>query len=114
MKLVREGALPLSGDAGIGDVREEIAAGLGPAPGGGSAEEVDVWDEFRAHALSFIDPAKVQPMKVVVDGGNGMAGPMVGPTLEQARRSSWRRCTSSRTASSPTTSRTRCWRRTGG
>ncbi|HEY0319277.1 MAG TPA: phosphomannomutase/phosphoglucomutase [Solirubrobacterales bacterium] len=81
VKLVREGALPLSGDAGIGDVRAEIEAGLGPAPGGGSFEEVDVWDEFRAHALSFIDPAKVKPMKVVVDGGNGMAGPMVGPIL---------------------------------
>ena len=83
VKLVREGALPLSGDAGIGDVKAEIEAGLGPAPGGGSLEEVDVWEEFRAHALSFIDPAKVKPMKVVVDGGNGMAGPMVGPILEQ-------------------------------
>jgi phosphomannomutase len=83
VKLVREGALPLSGDAGIGDVRDEIAAGFGPEPGGGSAEEVDIWDEYRAHALSFVDPAKVKPMKVVVDGGNGMAGPMVGPILEQ-------------------------------
>jgi phosphomannomutase len=83
VKLVREGALPLSGDAGIGDVRDEIAAGLGDAPGGGSFEEVDVWEEFRAHVLSFIDPANVKPMKVVVDGGNGMAGPMIGPTLEQ-------------------------------
>jgi phosphomannomutase len=83
VKLVREGALPLSGDAGIGDVRAEIEAGLGPAPGGGSFEEVDVCAEFRAHALSFIDPANVKPMKVVVDGGNGMGGPMVGPILEK-------------------------------
>jgi phosphomannomutase len=83
VKLVREGALPLSGDAGIGDVRDEIAAGLGEAPGGGSPEGVDIWDEFRSHALSFIDPANVKPMKVVVDGGNGMAGPMVGPILEK-------------------------------
>jgi phosphomannomutase len=83
VKLVREGALPLSGDAGIGDVRAEIEAGLGHAPGGGSLEEVDIWDEFRAHALSFIDPGKVKPLKVVVDGGNGMAGPMVGPTLHK-------------------------------
>jgi len=81
VKLVREGALALSGEAGIGDMRREIEAGLGPAPGGGSFEEVDVWDEYRKHALSFIDPAAVKPLKVVVDGGNGMAGPMVGPTL---------------------------------
>jgi phosphomannomutase len=67
----------------MGDVRREIEAGLGSAPGGGSFEEVDIWDEYRDHALSFIDPEKVRPMKVVVDGGNGMAGPMVGPILER-------------------------------
>jgi len=83
VKLIREGALALSGDAGIGDVRREIETGLGPAPGGGSFEEVDVWDEFRAHALSFVDPDVVRPFKVVVDGGNGMAGPMVGPSLRR-------------------------------
>jgi phosphomannomutase len=81
VKLLREGALPLSGDAGIGDVRAEIEAGLGHAPGGGSLEEVDIWDDFRAYVLAFIDAEAVRPMKVVVDGGNGMAGPMVGPTL---------------------------------
>jgi phosphomannomutase len=83
VKLIREGALALSGDAGIGDVRREIESGLGPAPGGGSFEEVDVWDEYREHALSFVDPAAVKPLKVVVDGGNGMAGPMVGPILNR-------------------------------
>src|SRR3954454_20912575 len=83
VKLVREGALALSGDAGIGDVRDEIEAGLGPAPGGGSSTEVDVWDEYREHALSFVDPSNVRPMKLVVDGGNGMAGPMAGPILER-------------------------------
>jgi len=81
VKLIREGALALSGDAGIGDVHREIEAGLGHGPGGGSFEDVDIWDEFRAHAVSFIDASKVRPMKVVVDGGNGMAGPMVGPIL---------------------------------
>jgi len=83
VKLIREGALALSGDAGIGDVRREIEAGLCPAPGGGRFEEVDVWDEYRRHCLSFIDPAAIQPLKLVVDGGNGMAGPMVGPILER-------------------------------
>jgi phosphomannomutase len=83
VKLIREGALALSADAGIGDVRRAIEAGLGPAPGGGSLEEVDIWDEYREHALSFIDPGAVRPMVVVVDGGNGMSGPMVGPILRR-------------------------------
>ena len=82
VKLIREGALALSGDAGIGEVRAEIEAGLGDAPGGGSLEEVDIWEEFRAHAAASIDADAIRPMRVVVDGGNGMAGPMVGPILE--------------------------------
>jgi phosphomannomutase len=83
VKLVREGALPLSGDAGIGDVRAEIESELGEPPGGGAVEEVDIWDEYHSNAISFIDASSVRPMKVVVDGGNGMAGPMVGPILEK-------------------------------
>jgi phosphomannomutase len=83
VKLVREGALPLSGDAGIAEVRATIEEGLGDSPGGGQLEEVDIWEEYRAHALGFIDPASIKPMKVVVDGGNGMGGPMIGPILEK-------------------------------
>ncbi len=82
-KLVKRGAIALSGDAGIGDVREQIEIGLPPAPGGGSSETVDVYDEFHDAAIKFIDPAAIRPLRVVVDGGNGMAGPMVGPLLER-------------------------------
>jgi phosphomannomutase len=82
-KLVKRGAIALSGDAGIGDVKARIEEGLGDAPGGGSVEDVSVWDEFHEAALKFIDPSVIKPLKVVVDGGNGMAGPMVGPILER-------------------------------
>jgi phosphomannomutase len=96
-KLVRDGAIALSGDAGIADVRRTIEAELahgeaGPSHGGspparGSVEEIDIYEEFQAAALRFIDPEAVRsagarPLKVVLDGGNGMAGPMVGPLLE--------------------------------
>jgi phosphomannomutase len=82
-KLVRDGAIALSGDSGIGEIRDLVLGGLGEAPGGGDAEEVELYDEFHQAALRFIDPAQVRPLKVVVDGGNGMAGPMVGPILER-------------------------------
>ena len=52
-KLVREGALALSGDAGIGDIRDLCAAGMPPADGPrGSVEEVDVRDAFDERACS--------------------------------------------------------------
>lgn len=82
-KLVKRGAIALSGDAGIGDVRDKIEAGLGEAPGGGTVEHVSLYEEFQEAALKFINPKSVTPMRVVVDGGNGMAGPMVGPLLRQ-------------------------------
>ena len=85
-KLVKQGAIALSGDAGIQDVRRKIEAGLPekpPPPAHGWVEDVEIYDEFQAAALEFIDPANVKPLRVVVDGGNGMAGPMVGPLLEQ-------------------------------
>jgi len=129
-KLVREGALALSGDSGIQDIRRLIEEGLGeePAGAGGSAESVDVYADFQEAALRFVaasgedgasqaNGAEAVPeqaaataggldtgtapassathvrarprahapvgrrLRVVVDGGNGMAGPMVGPLL---------------------------------
>lgn len=90
-KLVRDGAIALSGDAGIQDIRRTIEAGLDGGAGDGLAgspsratvEEVDVYEEFQEAALSFIDPDEIKPLKVVLDGGNGMAGPMTGPLLER-------------------------------
>ncbi|MBV8998523.1 MAG: phosphomannomutase/phosphoglucomutase [Solirubrobacterales bacterium] len=82
-KLIKRGALALSGDSGIGDIRAKIEAGLSEAPGGGSVESVELYDAFHEFVLGFIDPEAIKPMHVVVDGGNGMAGPMVGPILHR-------------------------------
>jgi phosphomannomutase len=88
-KLVRDGAIALSGDAGIQDIRRVVESmpthPLGDAGDGpiGTLQEVDVYEEFQGATLATIDPAAVRPLKVVLDGGNGMAGPMVGPLLER-------------------------------
>ncbi len=83
-KMVEKGALALSGDRGLQDIRKLIDAGLPELdpPTRGSVEEVDVSAGFRERVLSLIDPSKLKPLKVVVDGGNGMAGTMVGPILD--------------------------------
>ena len=85
-KLVRDGAIALSGDAGIQDIRRTLEVGLDEesAPGKrGELRELDLYEEFQAAALKTIDPDTIRPLKVVVDGGNGMAGPMVGPLLDR-------------------------------
>jgi phosphomannomutase len=83
IKLVREGALALSGEAGIVEIRAEIEAGLPDPPGGGTVEALDIYEDFHRHVLGFIDADSIRPLKVVADGGNGMAGPMVGALLER-------------------------------
>jgi phosphomannomutase len=81
-KLVKRGAIALSGDAGIDAVRQRINDGLGAEPGGGAVEPVDVYDDYRLAVMRFIEPDTILPLRVVLDGGNGMAGPTVGPLLE--------------------------------
>src|SRR5437764_6101467 len=54
-KLVKRGAIALSGDAGIGDIRDKLSAGLGDAPGGGSYEPADIYEEFQKAARKLID-----------------------------------------------------------
>jgi phosphomannomutase len=83
-KLVKRGAIALSGDAGIGEMREMVESGDPgpPTEPAGEIRQEDVSEEFRRAALEFIDPSRLREMKVVLDGGNGMAGPMVGPILD--------------------------------
>lgn len=77
IKLVRAGAIALSGDAGIKEVRE---GALGPEPSplsvpAGSLVHQDVSEAFVAHCLGFIDASKLRPLRLVLDAGNGMGGP---------------------------------------
>jgi len=84
-KLLRRGALALSGDAGIGELKEIVMEGDPgePVSERGTYEEDDVTAGFQAKVKEFIDTSAVRPMKVVLDGGNGMAGPMAGPILDE-------------------------------
>jgi phosphomannomutase len=81
-KLVREGAIALSGETGIQDIRRLIESGLPDSSSEGSIEQIDLYAEFHETVLRLIDPSVIRPLKVVVDGGNGMAGPVAGPLLE--------------------------------
>src|SRR5918995_3563763 len=84
-KLVKRGALALSGDSGIGEVRDIVMAGEPgpPAEQRGEITREDVGEGFRGEALKFIDEDRIGALQVVLDGGNGMAGPMVGPLLDR-------------------------------
>jgi phosphomannomutase len=82
IKLVRREAFPLSGEAGLAEIRDMIANDQVPpaAAQQGSVSSRDVIDEYVKHVMSFIDPSIIKPFHVVLDAGNGIAG-MVAPKL---------------------------------
>ena len=82
IKLVRREAFPLSGEAGLAEIRDMIAAGSipGPAKSPGGLTTMDVMSDYIEHVMSFIEPSIIKPFNVVLDAGNGMAG-LVAPKL---------------------------------
>ena len=82
MKLVRREAFPLSGDAGISDIRDAIISGRLPAKASarGRVSESHVLEDYVEHVMSFIDPGLVKPFNVVLDAGSGIGG-LVAPPL---------------------------------
>ncbi|HEU4495080.1 MAG TPA: phosphomannomutase/phosphoglucomutase [Rubrobacteraceae bacterium] len=84
-KLCREDAIALSGEHGIGQIRDLIASGKLPEPAEypGSVEKSDITEDYAKHCLTFIDTEGLRPLKIVVDAGNGMAGEMLPPIFEE-------------------------------
>jgi phosphomannomutase len=74
IKLVRHGALALSGDAGIKEIREWVTAGryADAPPAAGDLRRAAVRDDYARHCLSFVQAAAIPRLKVVLDTANGM------------------------------------------
>jgi phosphomannomutase len=74
VKMVRRGALALSGDAGIREIREWVTGGRFADERAASAplEAAVVSDDYAAHCLSFVDRGRIPRLKVVLDTANGM------------------------------------------
>ncbi len=75
LKLVREGARPISGDSGLFDIRDAAARGdfSDAAQPGTQRTDADK-SAFIAHLLGYVDRATLKPLKIVCNAGNGGAG----------------------------------------
>jgi len=76
LKLVGEGALPLSGDEGMPELMRRVLAldGLPPAPAGAGRTREDLYPSYVGHLRRFADVAAFRPLKVVMYAANGVAG----------------------------------------
>lgn len=79
MKFVRQEARPISGDTGLLDLKQQVADGELPAMAKiyGKVESIDITERYVKHILSYVDVTKLKPLKVVVNAGNGAAGPIL-------------------------------------
>ena len=76
LKMVGAASRPISGDTGLEDIRqiaERDERRVGDTPG--EHRHVNVTADYIAKLLSFVDTAALQPLKIVVNAGNGAAGP---------------------------------------
>jgi phosphomannomutase len=76
MKLVGEGALPLSGDQGMPELKTRVleSSQVAAAPLVGMVRGEDLYPDYIEHLLSFVDSAALAPLRVVMDAANGVAG----------------------------------------
>jgi phosphomannomutase len=78
MKFVRAQSRPISGDNGLVEIRGFAERAEFPAPPRpGVRRATDIGAAYVAHLLSYVDPAKLKPLKIVVNAGNGGAGLVV-------------------------------------
>lgn len=79
MKMSRPGAVPMSSETGLAEVRElaerYLSDGtIAAADRRGSTSSRDVLEDYAEYLRSLVDLSGSRPLKVVVDAGNGMAG----------------------------------------
>ncbi|MDO5527811.1 MAG: phosphomannomutase [Paracoccus sp. (in: a-proteobacteria)] len=77
MKMVQRGSAPLGSASGLGRVQELAEAGQFRAPreGGFVRDVSDCRAAYVDRVLSFVDPATLAPLHILVNAGNGAAGP---------------------------------------
>ena len=97
MKLVRQNARPISGDTGLNDIKQQTAVLLAePFPQqqfsqfcqlaatqahfswqGANWQQQSVLAAYVSCILSFVNPTRLKPMRLVVNAGNGAAGHVI-------------------------------------
>lgn len=78
MKLVREHARPISSETGLKDIQQLAESGqFAPIQERGKTQQINLLPEFIEHLLTYIQPKKIRPLRLVVNAGNGAAGHVI-------------------------------------
>lgn len=78
MKMVLKDAVPVSGDSGLRELERLVVTGIKAHKGPrGQKRHVDNRKAYIRHLLTYIDLSALKPLKVVMNAGNGCAGPVI-------------------------------------
>jgi phosphomannomutase/phosphomannomutase/phosphoglucomutase len=78
MKLVRAGSKPVSGDSGLFTIKQLAEENrFSDAATKGRVTSLDDRDAYIRHLVGYVNLSHLKPLKVVVNAGNGCAGPVV-------------------------------------
>ncbi len=77
LKIVGSGAKPVSIDSGLGDIKSLAESAEYIADIKYEIKEAAIRSNYLDKVLSFVDIDNIKPLKVLVNAGNGCAGPVV-------------------------------------
>jgi phosphomannomutase len=76
IKMVREGSRPISAQTGLAEIQAVAEAGdFGASVAGGVVEQRDPRAAYIQHLCGYVAHEGLKPLKIVVNAGNGAAGP---------------------------------------
>lgn len=80
MKFVRKGSRPVGSDTGLFSIRDAISdesRDWSHKVATGTVYKIDIMPDYIKRLLSYVDQSKLKPLKVVINTGNGAAGPII-------------------------------------
>ncbi len=78
MKLVKAGSQPISGDTGLSEIKRLAEENRFPLVAKrGTLQQKNLLAAYADHLLGYIQPKHLQPLKLVVNSGNGAAGHVI-------------------------------------
>lgn len=87
MKLVRENARPISADTGLKEIQSLAESNqFIEVANKGTTEKYNILPEFVDHLMTYIEPTKIRPLKLVVNAGNGAAGHVIDAIEEKFKQ----------------------------
>lgn len=76
IKMVRDGARPISAETGLNAIRDLVGLDdFGPVRGPGALRRENPRDVYADRVVSYLDVAVLRPLRILVNAGNGVAGP---------------------------------------